>query len=119
MIRLHLIAYVVFLCSFLLYLVAFIVNNQVILSVFTTLVGITNLISELILVFIFNSILNAEVSRTKNDTPAQMPQYEQKLIEDPESSSEDENQNLAFYGSAKVFKQVRIDSVNSSDAMII
>jgi hypothetical protein len=72
--------------------------------VFTTLVGITNLISELILVFIFNSILNAEVSRTKIDTPVKMPQYEQKLIEDAESSSEDENQNLAFYGSAKVFK---------------
>lgn len=68
MIRLHLISYVVFLFSFLLYLGAFIVNNQVIFSIFTTMVGISALVGELILVFIFNSILNGEVGKTKKSS---------------------------------------------------
>jgi hypothetical protein len=81
------------------------------------MVGITNLISELMLVFIFNSILNAEVSRTKMVNPIKNPQYDEKLIEGAESSSEDEN--LPYYGQATVFKQVSNDSVSSSDAMIL
>ena len=70
-----------------------------ILSIFTTLVGITNLASELILVFIFNSILSGEVTSTKKTF--KMSQYADKLIEDADSTSEDEN--LPFYASYKVF----------------
>jgi hypothetical protein len=70
-----------------------------ILSIFTTLVGITNLTSELILVFIFNSILSGEVTSTKKTF--KMSQYADKLIEDADSTSEDEN--LPFYASYKVF----------------
>ena len=70
-----------------------------ILSIFTTLVGITNLASELILVFIFNSIMSGEVTSTKKTF--KLSQYADKLIEDADSTSEDEN--LPFYASYKVF----------------
>ena len=63
------------------------------------MVGITTLISELILVFIFNSILNGEVKRTKKSS--KMSQFEDRLVEDADSTSEDEN--LPFYASYKVF----------------
>lgn len=66
MIRLHLVAYVVLIFSFLLFLIGFIANNQLVLSLFTVIVGVANLLSELILVFIFNAILNGEVIRTKS-----------------------------------------------------
>jgi hypothetical protein len=87
MIRLHLIAYVVLIFSFLLFLIGFIANNQIVLSVFTVIVGVANLGSELILVFIFNSIVSGEVHRTKTEKPEIMPQYAEKLIESADSSS--------------------------------
>ena len=66
MIRLHLVAYVVLIFSFLLFLIGFVANNQIVLSLFTVIVGVANLVSELMLVFIFNAILNGEVHRTKS-----------------------------------------------------
>lgn len=87
MIRLHLVAYVVLIFSFLLFLIGFIVNNQIVFSLFTVIVGVANLASELILVFIFNAILNGEVIRTKSVKHTSLAQYKEKLIESADSSS--------------------------------
>ena len=53
MIMLHLIVYVFFIISFLFLLVANIVQNAKVLSACTCLVAVANLVSEIILVFIF------------------------------------------------------------------
>ena len=50
---LHLIVYVFFIISFLFLLVANIVKNAKVLSACTCLVAVANLVSEIILVFIF------------------------------------------------------------------
>lgn len=68
MIRLHLVAYVFFIISFLFLLIANIVSNSKLLSAFTMLVAIANLVSELILVFIFTSIFESRVTKHKIKT---------------------------------------------------
>ena len=89
MIVLHLIVYVFFIISFLFLLVANIVSNAQVLSACNFLVAIANLISEIILLFIFNSIFSNRVTKAKTVKIDGLPQYSENLIDISESSSDE------------------------------